>query len=67
MADSWLTDGNCENCRRKNYCSTECKLARQRNKAILAGAVANVMVGVMTGVYPIDPTLGGRLADVEEV
>lgn len=54
MADSWLIDGNCDNCRRKNYCSTECKLARQRNKAELAGAVANAMIGVMTGVYPMD-------------
>lgn len=67
MADSWLTDGNCDNCRRKNYCSTKCKLARQRDKSELAGVVANAMIGVMTGVYPMDPTLGGRLADVEEV
>lgn len=32
MADSWLTDGNCNNCRRKNYCSSRCKKARVREK-----------------------------------
>lgn len=28
-ADRWLSDGNCELCRRKNYCSKPCK-ANQR-------------------------------------
>ena len=32
MADSWLIDGNCENCRRKKYCKTECKLHRVHRK-----------------------------------
>lgn len=35
MADSWLVDGNCNNCRRKKYCSTQCSKARQRAKTML--------------------------------
>lgn len=30
MADSWLIDGNCEVCRRKNYCKKKCKLFQVR-------------------------------------
>lgn len=29
MSDNWLTDGNCEECRRKSYCKTECKKHRE--------------------------------------
>lgn len=35
MQDSWKIDGNCEICRRKNYCKTECKkhVIREERKA----------------------------------
>lgn len=39
MADSWLIDGNCEVCRRKNYCKKECKLHRVNWKRSLYNAV----------------------------
>lgn len=39
MADSWKIDGNCENCRRKNYCSKPCTLHKRRTKAIISQAV----------------------------
>ena len=39
MADSCLIDGNCEICRRKNYCSTECKKHRAKWKRGLYNAV----------------------------
>lgn len=39
MADSWLIDGNCEVCRRNNYCSTECKIHRAKRKRNLYNAV----------------------------
>lgn len=39
MADSWLIDGNCEVCRRKKYCSTECKKHRISRKRSLYNAV----------------------------
>lgn len=35
VADSWLIDGNCDNCRRKNYCSKPCKKANSRRKNAL--------------------------------
>lgn len=35
MADSWLIDGDCTNCRRKTYCSKPCKKATiRRNRAL---------------------------------
>ena len=30
MADEWLADGNCDNCRRKKYCRTPCKAHKER-------------------------------------
>lgn len=41
MADSWLIDGNCNNCRRKNYCSTPCKKAKSRRKNALYADIMN--------------------------
>ena len=28
MEDSWLTSGDCKKCRRKDYCSKQCKAHR---------------------------------------
>jgi len=39
MADEWLDDGNCDNCRRKNYCKTPCKAHKER----FARRVKNIM------------------------
>lgn len=39
MADSWLIDGNCEVCRRKNYCKTECKKHRVKRKRSIYNAL----------------------------
>ena len=39
MADSWLTDGNCKECRRRKYCSKECKAHRVSTKRFLYGAI----------------------------
>ena len=30
MADEWLRDGDCDNCRRKKYCRTPCKAHKER-------------------------------------
>jgi radical SAM protein with 4Fe4S-binding SPASM domain len=32
MADSWLTDGNCKECRRKNYCQKACTIHKRRRE-----------------------------------
>lgn len=29
MADAWLTNGDCTKCRRKSYCSKQCKANRE--------------------------------------
>lgn len=34
MADSWKTDGNCDECRRKNYCKKVCTAQKERRKLI---------------------------------
>lgn len=43
MADSWKIDGNCENCRRKNYCSKPCTLNKRRREMIMHNAVRKVL------------------------
>ena len=30
MADEWLKDGDCDNCRRKKYCKNPCKAHKER-------------------------------------
>lgn len=47
MADSWLTDGNCETCRRKSYCNNECKRHRIKRKRVLYNAVLEFSKGVI--------------------
>lgn len=41
MADSWLIDGNCNNCRRKNYCSKPCTKAKSRRKSAIYNGIMN--------------------------
>lgn len=36
MADSWMTDGNCDNCRRKSYCSTQCTANKKHEASRLS-------------------------------
>lgn len=43
MADSWKIDGNCTNCRRKNYCSKPCTLNKRRKELILHNATSKVL------------------------
>ena len=43
MADSWKIDGNCENCRRKNYCSKSCTLNKRMEERKLYSAVSKVL------------------------
>ncbi len=43
MVDSWKLDGNCENCRRKNYCSKPCTLNKRRSSMIMHNAVRKVL------------------------
>lgn len=47
MADSWLTDGDCNVCRRKKYCSTECKRHRIKRQKAMTSIVMNHMSNFM--------------------
>ena len=37
--EQWLSNGNCEECRRQNYCSKSCTARKQRENAMLKNAV----------------------------
>lgn len=43
MADSWKIDGNCNNCRRKNYCSKSCTLSKRRKDMVISQAINKAM------------------------
>lgn len=56
MADSWKTDGNCNECRRQKYCKKQCTKAYQRGQMELRIATAKAMVeiyGKHDLMYPI--------------
>ena len=40
MADEWLGDGDCDNCRRKKYCKRPCRAHKER----FARRVKNIML-----------------------
>ena len=37
--EQWLSNGNCEECRRQEYCSKPCTARKQRENDILKDAV----------------------------
>lgn len=41
--EQWISGGNCNLCRRKNYCSKPCTLAKRKRKAMIRGLVADAM------------------------
>lgn len=45
MADNWKTDGNCNECRRRDYCNKMCRLARERGRAMIYEAFEQTTVG----------------------
>lgn len=52
MADSWLIDGNCESCRRKNYCSKPCTKNKQAVRQVIRNVVRKKMVEAMISPKP---------------
>lgn len=46
--EQWKLKGNCEKCRRNNYCSTPCNRHNKRVRAEFTGLVADMM-NKMTG------------------
>lgn len=52
--EQWKHGGNCNLCRRNNYCSTPCTLRKRQDKAILRGMVADV----------VNRATGGAMAEI---
>lgn len=46
--DQWLLSGNCEKCRRRNYCNKPCTKGKRRRDAEIRSMVAEAMIKVMT-------------------
>lgn len=59
--EQWKLNGNCEKCRRNNYCSTPCTHYNRRIKAEFKGLVADTMNKMTGGVMreAIDKTVNG--------
>ena len=57
--EQWKLNGNCEKCRRNNYCSTPCTHHNRRIRAELKGVVADTMNKMTGGVMreAIDKTV----------
>ena len=64
-SDQWKGDGDCDRCRRKEYCKTECKAHRKHVKEIQDALFNQIMNGFMRennrfaaaiaeGWYPLD-------------
>lgn len=49
--EQWKSDGNCNKCRRKNYCSKSCtlhtRIEKYRMKVYIAGTMNEMTGGVM--------------------
>ena len=63
MADSWLTDGNCKECRRQKYCNKPCKAHKTSTMNFIHGAVASTMLRTMAGL-PMSQHTAEAVADV---
>lgn len=45
--EQWKSDGNCEVCRRRSYCSKRCSAFRRKMKGMICSAFANSAAGAM--------------------
>lgn len=50
--ERWLSDGNCEYCRRESYCTKECTALKRRKYEIIRELIRN-----RTGLDKIDQVL----------
>lgn len=47
LSEQWNLSGNCDLCRRKNYCRKRCKVASRRADKFLSSAVHAAMVDTL--------------------
>ena len=43
-SEQWKLEGNCDICRRNNYCSKPCTIAKRKDTKILHDLVVNKMI-----------------------
>ena len=46
-SEQWKHGGDCDKCRRKKYCGTPCRASVERDKAFVAGLVAEAFVNAL--------------------
>lgn len=46
-SEQWLSNGNCDICRRKKYCGNPCKQAKQAKAAKITGTIASIIYDAM--------------------
>ena len=45
--EQWESGGDCEKCRRKNYCSKPCKAAKERESKMLSELFVKTMIDAL--------------------
>ena len=45
MADNWLTDGNCNECRKNKYCKKSCSMHEKRKNIFIHNAFSKTKFG----------------------
>ena len=48
--DQWLSDGNCDYCRREPYCSKDCTVRKRKIKAAMHKLMREFILSKYTGV-----------------
>ena len=48
VSEQWLSNGNCNICRRKKYCGKPCKQAKKAKEAKITGIIASIIYDAMT-------------------
>lgn len=52
--DQWLTDGDCQLCRRLKYCSKKCNAAKRYDQRIIADMIANALTQIVFSRKPAE-------------
>ena len=48
MDEQWKSGGDCDICRRKNYCKNACKANKERTSSLVANAVLESIFSAVT-------------------
>lgn len=59
-SEQWKLAGNCEKCRRKNYCKTVCTKRKRRAQKLVQSLATEVMDTATCGAYSKSMEMLGR-------